>query len=636
MKYFYTISLFIVAIMVAAPFWLISSQDTNRFDGKIVSYNVYGAKINSIDPATCGDTTSSSIQGYVYESLFNYHYLKRPYELIPQLAREMPEISTDNLTYTFRIKKGIKFARNACFGKSSDPKHKFNTRTVTAEDFVLSFKRIADYHISTKLSLALIQDKIKGINSYRKRTQLYKSGDFSRYVKENISGIKAIDEHTLQIKLTKPFPQFLYVLAMHNYAPIPHELIEYHLSTKDGGTKNRIKIPITERSTEIRDYQAMVGTGPYVMTEWIRGGKIIFERNEDFHDDFYPTEGAPGDKQAGLLEDAGKKLPFIDVRYLTFVAENNPAWMLFLTKQSDTGGIPREMFADVISPGKELLETWQKRGIKLLKFTDPAVYWITFNMEDRVIAASKSLRQAMCLSFDIETYIDTIWNGRAVHAINVIPTSIAGHEEAGPGPYWKFDPELAREKIADARRELISAGIIEQNDPLPQLVLDLGGRSESARRMGEFYQSQFQRIGLDVKIELNDWPTLQEKVHNKRAQIYVMGWSGDYPDAENFLQNFYSPNIKRGTNNANYSNPEFDRLFKKAAVAVKLEDRIPLYANMAKLVAEDCPIIMLTEPIRYALLYDWVHNFKPHGFGFGMGKYTRIDVEARKKAGGRD
>jgi ABC-type transport system substrate-binding protein len=134
---------------------------------------------------------------------------------------------------------------------------------------------------------------------------------------------------------------------------------------------------------------------------------------------------------------------------------------------------------------------------------------------------------------------------------------------------------------------------------------------------------------------LNDWPTLQKKVHSKQAQIYAMGWHADYPDAENFLQLYYSPNIKLGTNNTNYANPRFDALFEQAAVEPDIDKRVPLYAEMIRIINEDCPVVLLSEPINFTLVHPWVHNFKPHPIAYGLGKYTRIDDALRREMGGR-
>ena len=132
-----------------------------------------------------------------------------------------------------------------------------------------------------------------------------------------------------------------------------------------------------------------------------------------------------------------------------------------------------------------------------------------------------------------------------------------------------------------------------------------------------------------------EWPTLQKKVHSKVVQMYAMGWHADYPDAENFLQLYYSPNIKRGTNNSNYRNAEFDKLFKQAATIMDEQQRISLYARMGKILNEDAPVLLLTEPIGYILLYEWVRNDKPHPIGYGFRKYIHIDAKLRREMGGR-
>ncbi len=629
MKWFYITALGLVAALALSPLVLLDGQSDNANDGKVVTYNVYGAKVKSIDPATCGDTSSSAIQANFYEGLYCYHYLKRPLEVIPLLAESMPEVSEDGLTYTIRLKKDVKYFRNPCFGKDKDGSDA--TRTVTADDFVLAFKRVADFHLTTKLSLAFIHGRIVGLEEYRQATRRYRRGDFSRYQKENIEGIKALDEHTLQIRLTAPFPQFQYILAMHVYAPIPHEMISYYLERDRGGRL----IPMRERDPELFDYKGAIGTGPYILTTWIKGGRIIMERNPDFRDDFYPTEGGPGDDEAGLLRDAGKKVPFIDVIDLIFVSENNPAWMMFENKLRDSAGIPRDVYSQVVSPDKKLLDKWQKQGIRLVKDTDPAVYWFAFNLNDPVLGSSKSLRQALCLCYDVEKHIELLFNGRGIRAVNTIPSSFKGHDEAGPSPYARLDLELAKKKIEDAKKELVEAGVIKPGDPIPQLTLDLGDRDESFRRMGTFAQKQFAQIGVNLKIELNDWPTLQQKVNTKQAQIYSMGWQADYPDAENFLQLYYSPNIKRGTNNTNYANPEFDRLYEKAATTVDENERVKLYVEMTKMLNEDCPALLLSEPVIFTLIYDWVYNTKLHPIGAGFTKYIRIDAKQRREMGGK-
>jgi len=643
MKWFYVISAVVVAALAASPFLLLPKENTAELAGKVVAYSTYGAKVKSIDPATCGDTMSAGIQGNIYEGLYGYDFLRRPVELTPLLAEAMPEVSEDLKTYTIRVRKGIYYHRNPCFGLDAGGNPR--TRTVRAEDFVLAIKRISDYHIQTQLALAFIIDRIVGIEDYYNKTKGYAKGDFRRYDLP-LEGVTALDEHTLQIRLTEPFPQLLYVLAIHNFAPFPREIIDYYLTSEPGKDGARVPLSIKERDPEIHEIQAVVGTGAYYLAKWVKGSKIVLMRNPDFRHETYPAppdlatltdeqrRNAEEDIAAGLYQDAGKTVPFTDVRYLQFVAEVNPMWMLFLTRQVDTAGVPRELFQEVIGPDRELTAEWAQRGIRLIKYSSPAVYWYGFNLEDPVLGASKSLRQAMTLCFNVEEEIEVLHNGRGIRATTYVPSSFEGHDQA-PSPYARFDVAAARTKLADARRELIAAGVIAPDEPIPPITLSMGGRDVDFRKMGEFSQEQFRQIGLDVRIELNDWPTLQEKVHNKVVQMYSMGWHADYPDPENFLQLYYGPNIKRGTNNCNYANPAFDALYEKASKMMPSPQRTALYVQMLKMLNEDCPALLLSEPISFVLVQPWVHNVKPHPIGYGFSMYQRIDVDMRRRMGGR-
>ena len=360
----------------------------------------------------------------------------------------------------------------------------------------------------------------------------------------------------------------------------------------------------------------------------------MLERNPDFRADFYPSQGMPGDQEAGLLVDAGKKVPFVDVLWYDYVAEDYSAWMRFLARQVDSAGIPKEVFQSVITPGKSLTDDLAKKGIKLIKSEQPSVYWMAFNMEDPVLGKCPSLRQAMCLCFDVENYVKVLHNGRGKRAVNVIPSSFAGHDEAGPGPYFRLDVDEARKKIEQAKAELAAAGLLVEGK-LPTLTLEMGGEDVDSRQTAEFVQQQFRKIDLDVKAVFQDWSTLQEKVNNKQAQMWMMGWQADYPDAENFLQNFYSPNIAKQTNNFNYSNPAFDKLYEKIRVMPESPQRTAICAHMAQMLGEDCPMLLLTEPLSFVLFQDWLLNVKPHPVGYGFAKYQRIDTELRDRMGGR-
>jgi oligopeptide transport system substrate-binding protein len=638
MKWFYSAVLLFVAVLVALPLFLLRRDTITQHTGAVVYRTLYTADIKSIDPATCGDTISSMIQGELYEGLYSYHYLKRPVAVIPQLAESMPEISADGLTYTMHLRPGVFYHRNACFGNDRASAHQRATRTVQAKDFLLAFKRIADYHINTGLAWAFIADRIEGLDEYREKTRVYRVGDFSRY-DIDVAGLRAPDPLTFQIKLKTPFPQFIYILAMSVYAPIPRELVDYWLTAADDGThKNRVALPVQERNPEIMNPQSVVGTGPFVLSEMKRKWKVILRRNPDFRPDFYPDSGEdkspdyPGDRALGLLKDAGKRVPFIDEIDYRYVDEQYASWMLFLSKQLDAVAIPQENFEKVVRPDKQLTDSWKKQGITLARYIEPSVYWIAFNMEDSVLGQCKELRQAICLGYDVDNEIKVLMNDRGKRAVNIIPTDFAGHKEAGPGPYAHYDLAAAKVKLAEAKRKLGALGLLV-NGEIPELKLDLNDGS-FAIRLAEFTRQQFANLGLKVKPVFNDWPTLQRKVNNKQIQMYVMGWVADYPDAEDFLQLFYSRNIDKGTNNTNYQNPQFDSLYEKIRVMQDSPERTAVYVKMVRMLSEACPVLLLSEPEDFVLYSNWGSNVKPHPIGYGFMKYRRIDTEMRKRMGG--
>jgi oligopeptide transport system substrate-binding protein len=635
MKYFYSIALLVVAVLVLFPVFLLTPDSPEDTSDTVIYRLTYPADVKSLDPATCGDEMSSSIQGNVYEGLYAYHYLKRPLEVIPQLTLGMPEVSEDGLTYTIRLKPGVLYHRNPCFGMSGG---KWSTRAMTAADFVLAFKRVADYHINTGLAWAFIAGRIVGLDAYRERTRLYRVGDYSRYDLP-VEGLEAVDSLTLRIRLTERFPQFIYVLAMHVYAPVPREVVDFWLTSESDGKGGRRELPLHERNPEIMEPEEVVGTGPYLLAEMKRKWKIRLTRNPDYRPDFYPTEGQPrsamyaGDSALGLLVDAGKRIPFIDEIRLRYVDEQYTSWMLFLSKQVDAAGIPREAFETVIRPDKELTEAWKNRHIVLARFTDPSIYWIAFNMEDSVLGGCRELRQGICLGFDVESEIKVLLNGRGKRAVNMIPSDFKGHDEAGPGPYNRYDLAAAKEKLAVAKKVLGDRGLLQKGE-IPELKLDLSD-GPSAIKQAEFVRQQFQKMGLRIKPVFNDWPTLQRKVNNKQIQMYTMGWIADYPDAENFLQLYYSGNIDKGTNNTNFRDATFDSLYLRVRVMQDSPERTALYARMTNILSEECPALLLSEPENFILYSDYGYNVKPPTIGSGYYKYRRIDVKKRARTGRR-
>jgi len=552
-----------------------------------------GTKIKSLDPLSMRDVYSATVSGQIFETLYQYHFLKRPYQLIPLLAEEMPQISEDMLTYTITIKKGVFFQDDKCFpgGKG---------RELKVQDFVYALKRVANIkNISENWSM--FDNKIVGLDEFREYTKGCKSKADVDYSRE-IEGLQTPDDYTLVIKLKKPWPQLLgTALADRVTAPVAKEAVDFY-------GQDIVSHP--------------VGTGPFKLKEWRRGSYIELVRNENFRGEAYPSEGEPGDAQAGYLDDAGKTMPFIDKVIWTIIEEDQPAWYLFLQGKLDASVIPKDNFDEAIMGGRELTRKMKQRNIHLKTFLDPSTFWLGFNMQDPVLGQNKALRRAISYAIDREKFIDLFFNNRdkVAHGF-VAPLMDSYDPEIKKYGHARYDPEEARELLEEARE--IYGG------ELPELKIAMPGTDTWARQFGQFLKRHINAVGIEVEVEYIDWPTYQERLNTKSAQMFASGVRASIPDAEDFLGLFYSRNWAPGSNKFNYFNPEFDKLYEKVAVMSESPERVQLYRKMELIVLEDYPAAFLNHRVAYALHHDWYKNYKPHVFQYGLAKYRRIDLKKR-------
>jgi len=560
---------------------------------EMVLHHVLYTRIAGLDPASTADIYSRVVASQIFETLYDYHFLKRPYELTPLLAEDMPQISEDGLVYTVKIKKGVYFQDDACFpdGKA---------RQLRAQDFVYAFKRIANIKTLSP-NWAVLNERIVGLDEFREYTKSCAGAGDVNYSRE-VEGLQAPDGQTLVIKLTKPWPQVIYsALADTAYAPVAKEAVDYY-------GQDIISHP--------------VGTGPFKLNVWRRGSYVELVRNPTFRGELYPTEGQSGDAEAGYLDDAGKPIPFADRVVWTVIEEYQPAWLLFLQGKVDAGVIPKDSFDEVITGGGELTPAMKQRGIHLKTSMDPSTYWLGFNMADGVLGKNKPLRRAISYAIDRERFIELFFNNRHLVAHGVIPPMMAGYNaEIKEKGYSRYDPVKAKELLAEAER--IRGG------KLPVLKIAMPGASTWFHQYGQFLQRSLTAIGLEAEVQYMDGPTFQEELSAGNVQMFASGASASIPDAQEFLSLFYGKHAGAGPNAFNYSNPQFEQLYEKAQVSRDGSERQRLYQEMELIVLEDCPAAFLNHRVAYVLHHDWYKNYKPHAFAYGLSKYRRIDMAKR-------
>lgn len=544
-------------------------------------------KIFGFDPIHTSDMYSGNEAGKVYEGLFEFHPLKRPYELMPNLAESMPTVSNDGLTYTFKIKKGVLFHDSPAFKDGIG-------RELKADDVLYSFKRLADPKLQAK-GWWLFDEKIVGLNEWRDK---YASQDKANY-EEVIEGLKKVDDYTIQIKLKRPYPQFLYALAMPYTFIVAKEAVEHY-------GKEFINYP--------------VGTGPFVLQKFDQSNQIVYHRNPKFREKFFPAEGEEGDDKLGLLADAGKKIPLVDKIVVHILVESQPKWLSFMKAKSDLIEV-KDTHIDQAISGRELRPEHRSKGIRLFMNPQLDITFFAFNHDDPIFK-NKKLRQAMNMAYNRAEANKLFYENTAVEAQSVIPPGLSGYRKEFKNPFVKYDVEGAKKLLAEAG--------YPEGKGLPEITVQT--RNETvARQQIELFAKSMEKIGIKVKVGMNTWPELINKVTKRQHQMYTMAWGADYPDAENFLGLMYCPNAAPGSNGSNYCNPEIDKLFQTATVMQEGPERAALYEKMNEILAIESPWIWGFHRTRIYLGQAWLKNFKFMEFNHTQAQYLNVDLEVKKE-----
>src|SRR5271155_3750034 len=231
------------------------------------------------DPAATSDLYSDSISRAIFETLYSFDYLSRPYRRVPQTATAMPEITDGGRTWTMRVRPGIYFA--------DDPAFKGRKRELVAADYVYSWKRLLDPRVRSPFAWYL-QDKVVGAQPVIEAAQ--KSGRFD--YDAPIEGLQALDRYTLRLKLKDPDFIMQGYLTQTPMAAVAREVIEAYGDANGWAMANP------------------VGTGPYRLKSWRRGAQIVLEANPNYRDETFPASDDPADRDL-VAKMRGKKLPIV-------------------------------------------------------------------------------------------------------------------------------------------------------------------------------------------------------------------------------------------------------------------------------------------------------------------------------------
>ncbi|QNN22821.1 hypothetical protein HED60_11260 [Planctomycetales bacterium ZRK34] len=571
-----------------------AGQALRRHASSNTIYSMYRDRITGIDPISVGGYGSSgfAIAINIYEPLYQYHYLKRPYVLTPCLAADMPQVSDDGLTWMITLRDDVRFEDDACFDSGKG-------RTVTAADWIYSCKRIADPRNATA-AWSLLAEHIVGLDDYR---QAIKDDPTNQSLTDApVEGLTALSPTQIRIRLTRPWPQLPMVMAEACLSVVAREAVEHY-------GDQFMRHP--------------VGTGPYRLKQWITDVEIMLERSPSYRGETYPTEGEPGDRKADLLDDAGRKMPFVDELSFRFIPAAEPTWLMLMQGQLDMHGVPGgKQFDNVMTTGRQLQPDLVKHGLILTRF--PAVFtrWIGFNMNDPIIGSSLKLRQAISLAIDREEFNEIFLNGRNDVPTSLIPPVLKEHDPDYIDSFTRFDPDEARRLIAKVEAE--------RGEPIPPLRMVLGGGGGGVfRQVGQLITRWFDNVGLSIQIEYVSENEVAAAMRRSPASLFFdAGYGVRYPDVCDLFSHFYSGD---GDNRYHYQNKAFDDLYRRVSTMTDSPQRTRLARQMQQLVMNDRPCVIFLSYNWMSVRYDWLENFKPHAFYglHGMAKYLRVDTNLR-------
>ncbi len=629
----------------------------------------------------------------IYEPPYGYHYLKRPYTLVGKSAEDVakpryldkdgkdlpedaPSEQVAESVYDVHIKHGIlyqphpAFARDAAgnflyhhlkpgeLGMRSSPLEFAvqGTRELVADDFVYALKRHATPRVTTPV-YATFADYVIGLKDYgatikQEDARLRAGTDpasldrpFLDFRKFPLAGASAPDRYTFRVRIKGRYPQWSYWMAMTFMAPVPWEAEEFY--AQPGMAAAGLTYDIWP-----------VGTGPFMLTEYHQDRLQVMKRNPNYRGEPYPCEGAPGDKEAGLLDDCGKKTPFVDRIVIVGEREQVPQRAKFRQGYYDLEVFERTdkglEYVVEKQNSEEIRKDYDARGFRLDRFDDVNSYVLAFNMLDPVIGQgdtpeqqvrNRKLRDALSIAIDWEEFSKIFPQRAGATAMGPIPNGIFGSREKTPEGINPVTHRLVngvpvRRSLEEAKALMVEAGYPDGRDvrtgrPLV-LNYDFYALPTPERKIEiDWVVRQFSKLDIQLEVRATDNNQFQDKIRKGKHQVFWTGWNADYPDAENFLILFYGPNSKSvsdGENQSNYQNPEYDALFRQMKTLSDGPQKQALIDKMVAILQKDAPWSWGYFPYASAAVQHWVYNSKPAVLLRDHGRYLRLDVDERRRA----
>ena len=470
----------------------------------------------TLDPHLTGDTTSAGVVAEVFSGLVT---LDTDLKLVPDIAESWT--IEDGTVYTFKLRANAKF---------------HNGKPVTAQDFKWSLERAAAPDTASPVADTYLND-ILGAEKY-----------FDGEADE-IVGLKVIDDHTLEITTDAPKAYFLAKLTYPTANVLDREVVEA------GGRSWWIDNP--------------VGTGPFKLSEYRIGERIVLERNEDYYRDLAGVETI-------VMNLAGGQ-----------------AMAMYENDEIEITGVGLYDLERVLDPNEPLN--------KELVVAPPgfSVSYIGFNASMAPFDDVK-FRQALNHAVDKQLIATGVLSELVEPAYSILPPGFPGYTENIVG--LQFDPDLARKLLSESK--------YPDAESRPRIVVTVPGTGGTIGLDLEVVLEMWkQELGVEVEIQQVEWATYLEDLDAKKFQAYAgLGWEADYPDPQDFLDILF--HSESSINHGDFKNAEIDAILEEARVESDINKRIALYHQAEQMIVDQAPWVpMWFTGDRYALVKDYVEGY---------------------------
>ena len=576
----------------------VSSFAQSPADPKKVLRYVFPVAETGFDPAGVHDLYSAHVNGSIFETLFTYDYLASPAKLVPRTAEALPEVSADGLTYTIRLQKGIYFA--------VDPVFKGKKRELTSADYVYTFKRLLDPSLRSPNSW-LLDGRILGMEALLKQAQ--KTGKFN--YDQSVAGLQTPDRYTLVIRLTSPDQNFPMLLAHQPAGAVAREVIEKY----------------RDKAGFVMGHP--IGTGPYMLSRWTPGSRIILKANPDFRSFVWNFKASTPDDQKIVKAMQGKKMPQIGEIDIQVMEEGQSRWLSFIKDEVDLFALDGELTVQALQNGK-LKPELVKKGVQLSRITDPSIDYHYWNMQNPIVGGlSKdkiALRRAMAMAFSADNYINILQKGDSQKLQAPIPSGVVGYD-----PNYRssipYSVKAANLLLDRYHYKVAADGWRTQPNGKPLLIeMTLSGNNLRSQQQAEFWKKTLDSIKIKITTKSMPFAEALKLEKQCKTMFKASAWIADYPDADNFMQLFYGKNIKI-TNNGCVKIPEYDRLYEQAQKMIPSPERDAIYAKMSRLLEVYMPVQVIGARYRNILAQPRVIGFKKHPILPAEWMYIDIDLK---------